>query len=427
MRNYLTPMDELPAEQDPAMEAPIAPVDQGPSDADRLYGAEVAGNKQRMYADLLRSFQTVLQAGAPTSGFKADPSLANSIEKRANQPMEMVKMQMAAEAAKRKETRETEKFGMDKESHKLDVQKKSYEIDNIIADSQQKEKTRDPASQISGFARGLVKDTQVKLGKPVNDAQLDAMSAEEMYKVFPYLQDQLTAMMKQKNEELDRQAKVASQDKDIASREKISQMGAEAKKGPSFEEKEEIKQNIKENVQIKKENRKERSQLQKDYQTWDALEQQIDDAIAKTQKYNKGIGPGTGVVAKAKSMLGSLAPEAQSLDTSLQKLSMDQLVKQFSGMSKAIDTPTERAAFEATVPTIKMDDELLIDELQKRKAAAQAAKERIQTGINRYDKTGEFTQEAKTELSPQDKEALNWANSNPNDPRATEIKRRLGQ
>jgi hypothetical protein len=29
-------------------------------------------------------------------------------------------------------------------------------------------------------------------------------------------------------------------------------------------------------------------------------------------------------------------------------------------------------------------------------------------------------------LSPQDQQALNWANSNPNDPRSAQIKKRLG-
>ena len=31
------------------------------------------------------------------------------------------------------------------------------------------------------------------------------------------------------------------------------------------------------------------------------------------------------------------------------------------------------------------------------------------------------------QLTPQDQEALNWANSNPNDPRSAEIKQRLGR
>ena len=31
------------------------------------------------------------------------------------------------------------------------------------------------------------------------------------------------------------------------------------------------------------------------------------------------------------------------------------------------------------------------------------------------------------QLSPQDMEALNWANSNPNDPRSAQIKQRLGR
>jgi hypothetical protein len=32
-----------------------------------------------------------------------------------------------------------------------------------------------------------------------------------------------------------------------------------------------------------------------------------------------------------------------------------------------------------------------------------------------------------SQLTPQDQEALNWANSNPNDPRSTQIKQRLGK
>jgi hypothetical protein len=32
-----------------------------------------------------------------------------------------------------------------------------------------------------------------------------------------------------------------------------------------------------------------------------------------------------------------------------------------------------------------------------------------------------------TQLSPQDREALNWANSNPNDPRSAQIKQRIGR
>jgi hypothetical protein len=49
-----------------------------------------------------------------------------------------------------------------------------------------------------------------------------------------------------------------------------------------------------------------------------------------------------------------------------------------------------------------------------------------------YDSTYSYKSEGSSaatptrSLTPQDQEALNWANSNPNDPRAAQIKQRLG-
>lgn len=37
------------------------------------------------------------------------------------------------------------------------------------------------------------------------------------------------------------------------------------------------------------------------------------------------------------------------------------------------------------------------------------------------------TSKPQNTMSSQDKEALNWANSNPNDPRSAQIKQRVGQ
>jgi hypothetical protein len=62
--------------------------------------------------------------------------------------------------------------------------------------------------------------------------------------------------------------------------------------------------------------------------------------------------------------------------------------------------------------------------------AAQATNESKQRIREAYDLTYEYrAQRGATparNLTPQDQEALNWANSNPNDPRAAQIKQRLG-
>jgi len=167
---------------------------------------------------------------------------------------------------------------------------------------------------------------------------------------------------------------------------KTAEMNARKAKDPGFEEKEIIKEKTK----VRAENRKSRKQLDKDYQTWDALEQQIDNAIKIATEYNSGLGPGSGAIAKTKSLFGGWSQDTQRLENSLQKLSLDQMVKQFAGMSKAIDTPAERAQFESTVPTIGMDDDVLMSELFLRKKAAASAKNRIKMGRNQYDKYGNF-------------------------------------
>jgi len=168
-------------------------------------------------------------------------------------------------------------------------------------------------------------------------------------------------------------------------------MREEKKNRPSETDKEQAKENVK----IHTENRKERRQLSKDIDTWNSLEKTIDDAISKAKSYSKNNIAGTGAYAKLKGYTGALSPETQSLETSLQKLSLDQMVKQFSGMSKAIDTPAERAQFETTVPSLGMDDKLLMTELLNRKKAVQNAKRKIQEGLNSYDKYGHFTNESK--------------------------------
>lgn len=191
----------------------------------RLLDAEKAGNQQRFYADLLRSFQSVLQGAAPTSGFKADPSLANSIESRANQPMERVKAQLAQEAAGRKEAREQEEFGMRKEEH-ASKQKESemrqddfqMKLEKSKLDFQDMEANRDPASPQSKIAQDRVLEVQAKLKQPVNEAQIRGMSGEQLYKSFAYLQDDLTQHYKNENARLDREQK-ASHDKAMLDKE----------------------------------------------------------------------------------------------------------------------------------------------------------------------------------------------------------------
>lgn len=108
--------------------------------------------------------------------------------------------------------------------------------------------------------------------------------------------------------------------------------------------------------------------------------------------------------------------------------------------ARGLDTPAEREFLrEVMTGTITLDRDTLINLTNLRRDAA------LDT-INRYNKQVEEgklddyyqvigqeptkiepPQRSRGGLSPEDQQALNWANSNPNDPRAAQIKQQLGR
>jgi hypothetical protein len=73
-------------------------------------------------------------------------------------------------------------------------------------------------------------------------------------------------------------------------------------------------------------------------------------------------------------------------------------------------------------PTINDDIETIRQKQDARKLAIEALKAQAgPSGVR------QINQIVNAQLSPQDQEALNWANSNPNDPRSSQIKQRLGR
>jgi len=58
--------------------------------------------------------------------------------------------------------------------------------------------------------------------------------------------------------------------------------------------------------------------------------------------------------------------------------------------------------------------------------AAREFQEIIRTGVRKAEEKARMGGQSSSALSTEDQQALNWANSNPTDPRAAEIKARLG-
>lgn len=113
---------------------------------------------------------------------------------------------------------------------------------------------------------------------------------------------------------------------------------------PSFEEKERIKANVKEEVQVAKENRQIKEKLESAIPT---VDEQIKNVKTALNLINKSKFAGTGPLDQ---YFAGATPEGQLLKKALRNIQLDTLVTKFQGMSRAVDTETDRKFFQETQP-----------------------------------------------------------------------------
>jgi hypothetical protein len=163
--------------------------------------------------------------------------------------------------------------------------------------------------------------------------------------------------MKQRREDLLAQYKALSegdsralQERRIAAYEKqVNSLDkARNEKAPDigFKEKEEIKAKVKEDVQVAKENRDLKKQLEPAIANIDDQIKNVKDAL---NLINKSKVVGTGPLDQ---YFAGATPEGQLLKKALGNISLDTLVQKFQGMSRAIDTETDRKFFQETQPSM---------------------------------------------------------------------------
>jgi hypothetical protein len=122
--------------------------------------------------------------------------------------------------------------------------------------------------------------------------------------------------------------------------------GTDKESQPSFKEKEEIKAKVKEDVQVSKENRDLKKQLEPAIANVDDQIKNVKDAL---DLINKSKFAGTGPLDQ---YFAGATPEGQLLKKALGNISLDTLVQKFQGMSRAIDTETDRKFFQETQPSM---------------------------------------------------------------------------
>lgn len=132
---------------------------------------------------------------------------------------------------------------------------------------------------------------------------------------------------------------------------------------PSFEEKERIKANVKEEFQVAKENRQIKEKLESAIPT---VDEQIKNVKTALNLINKSEFAGTGPLDQ---YFAGVTPEGQLLKKALRNIQLDTLVTKFQGMSRAVDTETDRKFFQETQPDMgnfeTTNKKMLVDILER--------------------------------------------------------------
>jgi len=160
--------------------------------------------------------------------------------------------------------------------------------------------------------------------------------------------------------------------------------------------------------------------------------------MAKITAQNKVLsGPTANTAIGATQFLesvGMVSPEtAKKLSNSevYDKLAKDLVLQDLGGKLGGQISEGDRQFIEARIPQLKNSQQArteLINRLRLIHTRNVNRSKAIQTHANKYGNLNDFEDTSfKTTLLPEDKQALDWANANPNDPRAAAIKTRLGQ
>jgi hypothetical protein len=160
--------------------------------------------------------------------------------------------------------------------------------------------------------------------------------------------------------------------------------------GMGFREKEEIKAEIKENLQVGKEDRSTREGIEKALPLVDDQIKNVETAINLLDK--SGFIGGTGLIDQ---YMSKSSPEGQLLEKALKNISLDTLVQKFQGMSKAVDTEADRQFFEATQPNMSnfegTNKQMLTDILARLKGIKSRSNNKL-TEINERGSTSQKEQ-----------------------------------
>lgn len=150
------------------------------------------------------------------------------------------------------------------------------------------------------------------------------------------------------------------------------------------------KEEIKEDVKIKTENRKVKKEISTSLDKAKNALNELKRTKDLFERYSKNSQGGTGMVATAGGLSKYFSADTQDLDSAFKKLNLDTMVNLFSGMSKAVDSDGERRAFEAAQASITNDDKVNRRIFQDRISDIEKLIKKLEKADQEIDRGGSF-------------------------------------
>ena len=325
----------------------------------------------------LRQLGTNLSEGLATmaSGIndgKIDNAFYNNLRKQADQPIIDLKEKRARYA------------------QQLEVNEKLLNTAEKLAKNATEEELDNPANPRMKTLKALLESQSPKLVKDLKEkGAWDSMTLRDVDTFFKEADNAYQREFEAKKLQNDSVSKDLELQKKKVDLEAAKVKLEEAKNPEDTESK-------KEDIQIKKENRKMRTEL-------DAAETKLAEQLRFLKasrdeflKYSKNSAGGTGPLATGFGAKRFLDQDLEALNSKFKKISLDEMIKMFQGMSRAVDSDSERRAFESTQPSITLDDKTNMQILGEKIKAAESLLQKTKDAKEQYDRTGAFRQSAST-------------------------------
>lgn len=371
--------------------------------------------KRENVANLLNLFTSSMD-GSET-GYKAPTAGVEALREGAKQPLQdyqQLKTQEKEKAASKVAAR--------------DEKKENLEIGKMERDATLAQSLDQPGTPVSqNLAKSILSKTK-KIGMNLDENSIMGMSANQLKMAFPWAQDDYNNAIDSEQKDADRRSREKMSQEDRVSRERLNR------------EENEAKAKLKETAKTEGEKTVDKKYAA-DYNEFTSKGQiNVKNSIAKLETLATEMEKDSGIVQSGGGRIGALLPDALRDRDAVRRrdAARNEANRTLKALFPGALSDAEREAAAKEFYNDALDNKENAKILRSKIADLNSGLTQELAKAKYFEKNGTLTgfagselvsREPQSEMSPRDQQALIWANNpkNANDPRAMEIKKRLGQ